>query len=90
MRILQTIKKKKITCFNCHFDLCAGVISSTEGTVIINGQNVKDDLDEVRMNLGLCPQENMMFPDLTPLEQVRLFGLVRRRRNAAFDLNFFF
>lgn len=60
--------------FNNYYN--SGVTSSTEGSVLINGKNLSEDIDEVRMNLGLCPQENMMFPNLTPMEQVRFFGMV--------------
>lgn len=55
---------------------CIGVISATEGTVLINGKNIEKHLDFIRNDLGLCPQENMVFPDLNVLEQLEFFGLV--------------
>lgn len=53
-----------------------GVISPTEGKVIINGKNIAKHLQCIRNNLGLCPQENIVFPDLSVFEQLKFFGLV--------------
>lgn len=52
------------------------MITETEGKVFINGKNLKHNLDEIRNDLGLCPQENMLFPDLNVFEQIEFFGLV--------------
>lgn len=57
-----------------HFSV--GVISATEGTVVINGQSIAKHLESIRKDLGLCPQENMVFPDLNVFEQLEFFGLV--------------
>ncbi|KAJ8686324.1 hypothetical protein QAD02_022118 [Eretmocerus hayati] len=54
-----------------------GMISPTTGTVHINGQNVKDDSSEVMKNIGLCPQENMLFPCLSVYEQLEFFALLK-------------
>lgn len=58
--------------------LCSiGVTSETEGKVFINGKNIRKHLNSIRNDLGLCPQENMVFPDLNVFEQIEFFGLVR-------------
>lgn len=57
--------------------ILSGLTSSTEGMVFINGKNVQYELAAVQKNLGLCPQENMVFPDLNVFEQVMFFGMVR-------------
>jgi len=54
----------------------AGVISESEGKVFINGKNIKNHLNSIINDMGLCPQENMVFPDLNVFEQIELFGLV--------------
>lgn len=59
-------------------DLCSiGVTSITEGKVFINGKNIEKHMNSIRNELGLCPQENMVFPDLNVFEQIEFFGLVR-------------
>lgn len=54
-----------------------GVTSQTEGNVFINGKNIVEHLETIRNDLGLCPQENMVFPDLNVFEQIEFMGMVR-------------
>lgn len=63
---------------NYHVYFMAGLTAPSRGTVYVNGKDLSKNLDEVRSDLGVCPQENTMFPDLTVLEQLRLIGLVIR------------
>lgn len=58
------------------FDLLTGLYSPTSGSVHINGYNIRDNLDEVRESLGLCPQHNLLFTDLTVLEHLLFFAMV--------------
>ena len=53
------------------------MLSPTEGMVLINGKKAGDEMDEIVNDLGLCPQEDMLFPDLNVFEQIEFFGLVR-------------
>ncbi|OAD58503.1 ATP-binding cassette sub-family A member 3 [Eufriesea mexicana] len=57
--------------------IVTGVTSATEGKVLINGKNITKDLQSIRNDLGLCPQENMVFPDLSVFEQLEFFGLLK-------------
>ncbi|KAK9310741.1 hypothetical protein QLX08_000052 [Tetragonisca angustula] len=57
--------------------ILTGIISATEGKVLINGQNIARNLQSIRYNLGLCPQENMVFPYLSVFEQLEFFGLLK-------------
>ena len=57
--------------------ILTGVISATEGKVVINGQSITKHLESIRKDLGLCPQENMVFPDLNVFEQLEFFGLLK-------------
>ncbi|XP_012538072.1 phospholipid-transporting ATPase ABCA1 [Monomorium pharaonis] len=59
--------------------ILTGVTSETQGKVFINGRNIRKDLDSIRNNLGLCPQENMVFPDLNVFEQIEFFGLLKAK-----------
>ncbi|XP_039306572.1 retinal-specific phospholipid-transporting ATPase ABCA4 [Solenopsis invicta] len=59
--------------------ILTGVISETEGNVFINDKNIRIHLDSIRNNLGLCPQENMVFPDLNVFEQIEFFGLLKAK-----------
>ena len=51
--------------------------SKTAGDSMINGYDTDKDLDTVRKSLGICPQHNMLFPELTVNEHFTMFGMVR-------------
>jgi ATP-binding cassette subfamily A (ABC1) protein 3 len=53
-----------------------GMISPSQGSAKINGYNITNEMHLVRQNLGLCPQHNMSFSDLTVLEHLLFFGSV--------------
>ncbi|EZA61865.1 hypothetical protein DMN91_006090 [Ooceraea biroi] len=57
--------------------ILTGVISQSEGKVFINGKNIRKHLNIIRNDMGLCPQENMVFPDLNVFEQIEFFGLLK-------------
>ena len=54
-----------------------GMYSKTFGDTKINGYDTDSNMDIVRKNLGICPQHNMLFPELTVGEHFTLFGMVR-------------
>ena len=49
--------------------------NSTAGTVFLNGKNI-EDVKEWKSDLGFCPQQNILFPDLSIFNQIYFFGLV--------------
>ena len=53
------------------------MLSPSEGAVLINGKNVNKDLEEIMNDMGLCPQDDILFPDLSVFEQLLFFGMVR-------------
>ncbi|XP_076644769.1 phospholipid-transporting ATPase ABCA3 [Halictus rubicundus] len=57
--------------------IVTGVINATEGKVFINGKDIATHLETIRNDLGLCPQENMVFPDLNVYEQLEFFARLK-------------
>lgn len=53
-----------------------GLIPPTEGQIIVDGHDIATSMDEVRHVLGLCPQYNILFDQLTVREHLRLFATV--------------
>ena len=53
-----------------------GMYSKTNGDSTINGYDTDKDMSEARKNLGICPQHNMLFPELTVGEHFSMFGMV--------------
>ena len=50
-----------------------GLYSPTSGTAVINGNSILTDIDEIRKNLGICPQHNVLFDRLTLSEHLAFF-----------------
>lgn len=48
----------------------------TKGTAFINGFNIRQDMDNIRQSLGLCPQFNILFDVLTVEEHLQFFSEV--------------
>lgn len=59
-----------------NFNFKTGMIEATSGYIKINGKNIKNNTSEVRKLLGLCPQHNLLFTDLTVFEHLQLFAKV--------------
>ncbi|XP_014205590.1 ATP-binding cassette sub-family A member 1-like [Copidosoma floridanum] len=57
--------------------ILTGMISPTTGKVLINGRNVKYEASAIMNDIGLCPQENMLFPNLSVSEQIEFFGMLK-------------
>lgn len=54
----------------------AGVYAPSGGEAEVGGWNIATHLKEAREELGLCPQHNMLFVDLTVLQHLLFFGRV--------------
>ena len=54
----------------------AGFLPPSGGTAIVNGYNIRRDIDSVRSSLGLCPQHNVLFDTMTVEEHLIFFALV--------------
>lgn len=60
--------------------MLSGICAPTSGSAKINGYDIKKQLNKVRENLGLCPQYNMLFNDLTVQEHFIFFGKLKGLR----------
>ena len=57
--------------------MLTGLFSPTAGDAKINGYNIRSDMAKARDSLGLCPQHNMLFEDLTVREHLVFFGMLK-------------
>ena len=53
-----------------------GFLEPSGGTAVINGSDIRTDIQQVRRNLGLCPQHNILFDLLTVEEHLHFFAKV--------------
>jgi len=54
------------------------MITPTTGTALVGGFDVRTDIHKVRESLGLCPQHNVLFEELTVREHLYFFGKVSK------------
>lgn len=57
--------------------MLTGLYAPTSGTIIINGKNLQTDLAAVRRELGVCPQQDVLFDNLTVREHLLLFASIK-------------
>ncbi|XP_045537568.1 ATP-binding cassette sub-family A member 7 [Papilio machaon] len=58
-------------------NIITGMISASSGKVYVEGLDTATQQEDVRKTLGLCPQHNLFFPDLTVLEHVMFFTMLK-------------
>lgn len=56
--------------------MLTGFIPPSSGTAYIEGLDIRTDLEEVRKTLGLCPQHDILFDNLTVKEHLEFFAKV--------------
>nr|XP_006820206.1 PREDICTED: ATP-binding cassette sub-family A member 2-like [Saccoglossus kowalevskii] len=56
--------------------IMTGIIPPSSGTVYHYGVNVRH-VDKVRKNLGMCPQHDALYDDLTVAEHLKLYGRIK-------------
>ena len=51
----------------------SGLYTPTDGTAIIQGFDIRTDMEQIRKTMGICPQQNILFDRLTVKEHLQLF-----------------
>ena len=44
---------------------------------MINGMNIKDDMTAIRSDLGVCPQFDILWPEITVKEHLMLYAAIK-------------
>lgn len=57
--------------------MLTGIIPPTSGTALILGCDILTNMKCVRANMGLCPQHNILFDDLTVKEHLYFFSKLK-------------
>ena len=60
-------------------NIVAGLYTPTAGTAVINGYDIRSNMDQIRHSLGICPQHNVLFDRLTVLEHLKFFARIKVR-----------
>uniref|UniRef100_A0A6V7M8L4 ABC transporter domain-containing protein n=1 Tax=Bracon brevicornis TaxID=1563983 RepID=A0A6V7M8L4_9HYME len=67
--------------------IISGLTSLSGGVVFIDGEDIKKEPDAIKNNIGLCPQENMVFPDLTVYQHLQFFGTLKAKNTTKKELD---
>lgn len=57
--------------------MLTGLISPNFGTARINGYDIKEDMDIIRQEMGICMQEDTVYDSMTGYEQMKLFAVIK-------------
>lgn len=71
----------QITCLLGHngagkttiISMLTGMLEPTSGTALINGYDIRKDMDLARTSIGFCPQHNILFDELTVREHILFY-----------------
>jgi ATP-binding cassette, subfamily A (ABC1), member 3 len=53
------------------------MVPPTSGSATINGYNIVTETELARKSLGICPQHNVLFPDLTVAEHIIFYSRLK-------------
>lgn len=68
-------------------NVLTGMIPPTHGTAYVNGLDIRTDIVRARKSLGICPQHNILFGDLTVSEHITFFCRLKGMTNDQ-EINF--
>ena len=54
--------------------MLTGLIKPTSGRAEAFGIDMFHDMDEIRKILGVCPQHDILFRNLTPVEHLKIYA----------------
>ncbi|XP_006985786.1 phospholipid-transporting ATPase ABCA3-like isoform X1 [Peromyscus maniculatus bairdii] len=57
--------------------ILTGLYLPTRGKVYISGYDISSDMVQIRKSLGLCPQDDLLFPMLTVSEHLHFYYVIK-------------
>ncbi|CAN8286970.1 unnamed protein product [Cochlearia groenlandica] len=57
--------------------MLVGLLPPTSGDALIRGNSILTNMDEIRKELGVCPQHDILFPELTVKEHLEMFAIIK-------------
>lgn len=57
--------------------MLTGLIPASAGTAFINGYDINTEMDDIRGEMGICPQHNILFDELTVEEHIMFYSKLR-------------
>ncbi|XP_017079298.2 phospholipid-transporting ATPase ABCA1-like isoform X2 [Drosophila eugracilis] len=66
--------------------MLTGMIPPTSGSAIINGYDITTNTEEARMSMGICPQHNVLFDEMTVSNHIRFFSQLKGLRGKEVEM----
>lgn len=64
-------------------NLITGIVAPTMGTALVNGYDIRTDLEKARQSLGICPQNNILFMKMSVRDHIIFFSRLKGIRGSA-------
>ncbi|EAR94681.1 transporter family ABC domain protein (macronuclear) [Tetrahymena thermophila SB210] len=58
-------------------NMLCGLLNPTSGSVVVNNYSLSEELEKIRQIIGICPQFDILWDDLTGLEHLALFARIK-------------
>jgi ABC-type multidrug transport system ATPase subunit len=63
--------------------MLTGLMPPTSGNATVDGLSITSHMTTIRYSLGVCPQQNVLFDQLTPVQHLSLYGAIKGLEGAA-------
>ncbi|XP_069482200.1 phospholipid-transporting ATPase ABCA1-like isoform X2 [Ambystoma mexicanum] len=57
--------------------ILTGLFPPSSGTAVIYGRDIQTDMDQIRQDMGMCPQHNVLFDQLTVEEHIYFYARLK-------------
>ncbi|KAL4503253.1 hypothetical protein ABPG72_000859 [Tetrahymena utriculariae] len=88
-----TLYEQQIFCLLGHngagktttISLLTGLLSKNQGKIIMNDLDFDENLDQIRQNIGLCQQKDVLYDSFTVEEHLQFIGRIKGREGVELE-----
>ena len=62
--------------------MVTGLIPPTSGEAFVRGKSIKREMDQIRQSMGVCPQHDVLFPELNVRQHLEVFAAFKNLPHA--------
>jgi ATP-binding cassette subfamily A (ABC1) protein 3 len=66
--------------------MLTGMLEMSSGEGEVFGKNIRNEMEDIRHFMGICPQHNILFEDLTVQEHLEMFAHFKVRSSFFFKI----
>ena len=66
--------------------MLTGMLTATCGSATILDLDLHEHMSEIRHYLGMCPQHNVLFEDLSVEEHLKFYARLKGTQNASLEM----